>query len=124
MVWQDGFIDLITKDSYLTIDNRYGRTVLQRTAKTGAKKHVNWRQGDAREKLGDLDSEVLPIAERFNDSLAIWQSGLDEGIREDFWERLNIRGEIESIVELMRVIEPFICRVGLIRDGHTRLQLY
>lgn len=117
-------LDLITKDSYLTIHNRYGRTVLQRTAKTGAKNIQIGGQVTLEKKLGDLDNEMLPTSERFNDSLAIWQSGLDEGVREDFWERLNIRGEIESIVELMRVLEPSICRVGLIRDGHTRLQPY
>ena len=121
--WGKEGLDLIAGDSNLEIHNRYGRTVLQRTAKRGAK-NTQIDGTVTLKKLGDLESEMLPIAERFNDTLAIWQSGLDETLRDNCWDQFVLYGENDQIVQLMQLVEPSIRRIGLKNDGHVVRQPY
>ncbi len=116
--------DLIAGDSYFRIHDRYGRTVLERKAKSGAQNAQISGKVTLEKKLGELESEMLPIADRFIDSLAIWQGGLDESVRDNYWDQLVLDGENDQIVELLQIVEPSIRRFGLKNDGHTTRQPY
>lgn len=104
--------------SRFTFHVKHGRQMLERQNLTGISSI------ELEQELKGLDRQRLAFDENFEDSLAIWHSGLDEQFRDRYWDQLLLRGEDQRMFQLLRILEPNIQRVGLIDDGHTDRQPY
>jgi GTPase SAR1 family protein len=76
------------------------------------------------DSLDNVEAKLSRVRGPGWDCLAIWQSGLDETLRDNYWDQLVLDGDNEKIVELMQLVEPSIQRIGLKNDGHTLRQPY
>lgn len=104
--------------SQLEIHQRFGREVLERTLNFALSKF------DTDRNLAELNKERLPFQMDFEDCLAIWQGGLDEELRDFYWDHFVLRGDDERMFELLRVLHPKLLRVGLVGDGLKFRQAY
>lgn len=111
-------LDIDIGDSKLEITDIYGGNSLARRM-PGSSSRISLDQS-----LPELTSRLDPAAKRIAGCLAIWQTGLDAGLREKYWDDLVLRGEHEHIVKVLQLLDPSIKRIGLKDDGHTVKQPY
>lgn len=70
------------------------------------------------------EERLDPVAAKREGCLAIWQSGVSERELDSFWDELQLRGDLDQLVGLMRIVAPEIVRVGLKGDGREVRQPY
>jgi hypothetical protein len=105
--------------SKLEIHRRHDREVFQRSFG-----ELGPFSFDTDRNLTELNKDRLPFRMDFEDCLAIWQGGLDEEIRDFYWDHFVLRGDDERMFDLLRVLHPKLHRVGLVSDGLKFRQAY